>query len=123
MTDPLYLTLLAGLAVWRLTHLFSMEDGPWNCFAVLRERAARVLSPTLVSCFYCLSLWVSAPFALWLGSRWEESVLLWLSLSAGAILLERATDRQPSIWSTPYFEHEEVNAKKGTYDNVLLRQK
>jgi hypothetical protein len=43
----------------------------------------------LLDCFYCLNLWVSAPFALLLTSSWREGLLFWLALSGGAILLER----------------------------------
>jgi len=43
----------------------------------------------LLDCFQCLSLWVAAPYAWWLGENWKERLLLWPALSAAAILLER----------------------------------
>jgi hypothetical protein len=46
-------------------------------------------------CFYCLSLWVSAPFAMMLGSQWEDRVTLWLALSGAAILANRLTEEKP----------------------------
>lgn len=121
MTEQLYWRLLAGLAVWRVTHLLSREDGPWNCFGRLRDVVAKTFSATLVSCFYCLSLWIAAPLAWWLGTNWKEQGLLWLALSASAIFLERMTGRDASMWSVPYFEHEE-SGSKGASD-VLLRKK
>ena len=38
-----------------------------------------------------LSLWIAAPLAWWLGADLAEKLLLWPALSAGAIMLERAT--------------------------------
>jgi hypothetical protein len=68
----------------------------------------------LVGCFYCLSLWVSAPVAAVIGSGTLERVALWLALSAGAILLERV-----SAWASPapavYYEHR-------SEEDVLLRE-
>jgi hypothetical protein len=47
----------------------------------------------MLDCFYCLSVWIAAPFAIFLGQKPGERILLWPALSAGAILLERVTDR------------------------------
>jgi hypothetical protein len=82
---------IAVLATWRLTHFLWSEDGPWNVSAVLRRLAGRGFFGTLLDCFYCLSLWVAAPAAWLISSRWVDAVLLWLAISGGAILLERVT--------------------------------
>lgn len=84
---------LATLAVWRVTHLLVAEDGPWNAVRHLRRAAGNGFWGQGLDCFYCLSLWVAAPFAPLLGTGWREGVLLWLGLSGGAILLERLTAR------------------------------
>ena len=80
--------LLSALAVWRLTHLVTKEEGPWQLF----ERLRRAAPGQLLSCFYCLSLWVAAPF-VWFtgGSKWEKLVTWW-ALSGAAVLLEKATE-------------------------------
>lgn len=83
---------LAILAVWRLTHLFYAEDGPFDLFARLRGFAGTSFFGKLLDCFYCLSLWVAAPFALVLERAWCERALLWLALSAAAILINRIAD-------------------------------
>lgn len=91
-----YFVALGALGVWRITHLVSQESGPFDLFARLRGIAGHGFWGQLLECFYCLSLWVAAPFALWLGQSWEERMLLWPALSAAAIVLERMTaDRQP----------------------------
>ncbi len=125
MVGPLAFThvLLGVLAVWRITHLLWGEDGPGDIFVRLRRRAGQGFFGRLLDCFYCLSLWFSAPFALMLGSTWFERALLWLGLSGGAILLERATSQTPSapppaLWHT---QSPTEKQKEEDPDNVLLR--
>ncbi|HEX6745797.1 MAG TPA: DUF1360 domain-containing protein [Longimicrobium sp.] len=79
------------LCVWRVTHLLAAEDGPWDAVARLRRAAGHGMLGRLMDCFYCLSLWVAAPVAALLADGWRAGVPLWLALSGGAILLERAT--------------------------------
>ncbi len=96
--------MLAILACWRITHLLNAEDGPWDSIVRLRRAAGEGFLGKLLDCFYCLSLWVAAPLALAVGFGWAERFLLWLGISAGASLLERATSRNPEPL---YFEDKE----------------
>jgi hypothetical protein len=107
--------LLGTLAVWRVTHLLQAEDGPGDVVVHLRRRAGTGFWGQLLDCFYCLSVWIAAPFAIYLGKTWSRKVLLWLALSAGAILLERATDRKQVEAQALYIEESE--------DEYVLRQK
>jgi hypothetical protein len=82
--------VLVALALWRLTHLFAFEDGPWRLFARARES----LQPdgflaALFNCFYCLSLWLAFPFA-WATTDhdWGTRLIVWLALSGAACVLE-----------------------------------
>ncbi len=84
---------LGVLAVWRVTHLFQAEDGPWNVFTKFRALFGKGVVGELLDCFYCLSLWVSIPVAVLIAGSWKEGVLLWLALSGAAILLERISKR------------------------------
>jgi hypothetical protein len=77
------------LGVWRITHLLEAETGPWYLLDRLRQRVAAGFWGSLLGCFYCLSLWVSVPFTLFLVGEWRERLLMGSALSAGAILLER----------------------------------
>ena len=103
-----YWLILGVLSVWRVTHLLVAEDGPWNILARLRQRVSEGFFATLIGCFYCLSVWVSAPFAWMIGSGRRERLLLWLALSGGAILLHRATEREQTVPPTLYYEDPEV---------------
>ena len=95
--------IVGALCCWRVTHLFNAEDGPGDILVRLRRLAGNGLLGKLLDCFYCLSLWVAAPFAWFLGHAWTDRALLWLSISAAASLLERATVRAVPV---PYFEEE-----------------
>ena len=73
------------------------EDGPCDVVVRVRAMAGNGFWGKLLDCFYCLSLWISVPFGWWLGETWEERVLLWLSFSAGATLLEKITNRNTNV--------------------------
>jgi hypothetical protein len=110
-----YWLTLAILAVWRITHLLQAEDGPWKLVARLRRSVGDGFVGQLLDCFYCLSLWIAAPFAWWVGESWKERLFLWPALSGGAVLLERVTHRR--LDATPpamYFEDEEE--ERGPHD-------
>ena len=108
--------ILGALAVWRLTHLWAAEDGPFRLLARFREWMEGGRLSGLFGCFYCLSLWVAAPVALALGVGWREKLLLWPSLSATAIFLNRLMERAAP--ETPvYFEEPE----KGERNDAMLR--
>jgi hypothetical protein len=93
----LYRLLLGTLCVWRVTHLFQAEDGPWDVVVRIRRAAGEGFPGQLLDCFYCLSLWLAVPFAFLVGEGWKEWFLLWLALSAGSILLERCSAFGPSV--------------------------
>lgn len=80
---------LAGLAVWRLTHLLALEDGPADIVVKLRVRAGSGPFGELMDCFDCLSIWVAAGFAPFVARRPGERVLSWLALSGVACALQR----------------------------------
>ena len=114
--------LIATLAVWRITHLFTGEDGPGDIFVRLRRLAGASLLGQLLDCFYCLSVWVAAPIAWMLAGTLRERALLWLGLSGGAILLERFSERKPqpppAIWHESPISNESVEEEP---NDVVLR--
>lgn len=88
----------AALATWRVSHLIAEEDGPWNVVARTRARAGTGELGELMDCFYCLSLWVAAPFALTIA-RGRELPTAWLALSGAACLLEKGAP--DVLWEEP----------------------
>ena len=102
----LYALALALLAVWRITHLLNAEDGPGELVVRLRRAAGNGFAGAALDCFNCLSLWIAAPFAAWLGDAAGERLLLWPALSGGAILLQRLTAPAPAA-PAPYWKEED----------------
>jgi hypothetical protein len=101
-----YWLILGVLAAWRITHLLNAEDGPWDLLVRLRRLAGNGVFGSLLDCFYCLSLWVAAPLACLLGDGYKQRLFLWPAISAGAILLQKATSRQPGGPVAEYHEEE-----------------
>ncbi|HEX4322912.1 MAG TPA: DUF1360 domain-containing protein [Acidobacteriaceae bacterium] len=81
--------VLAVLATWRVTHLLANEDGPADIVVRLRKRLGDGFLGSLMDCFYCLSMWIAAPAALFVTRKPLEWLMTWLALSGGACLLER----------------------------------
>jgi hypothetical protein len=100
--------LLAVLAVWRLTHLVAKEEGPWSVF----DRLRLMIPGRLLSCFYCVSVWIAAPFVWFTGGSAIEKFVSWWAMSGAAILLEKVTEEKLEIRIEP--EEEEL-------DRELLR--
>ena len=81
------------LGVWRVTHLLHAEDGPGGVITKLRRRVGNGVLGAAMDCFDCLSVWVAAPFALMIGERWLDRLLVWPALSAGAMMANRVLSR------------------------------
>jgi hypothetical protein len=85
---------LSGLAVWRATHLVVEEDGPWDAIVRLRGWFGAGALGRLMDCFYCVSLWIALPLAVFTSSGWMGIAVHWLALSGAASLLEKSTTRR-----------------------------
>ena len=106
---------LAGAATWRLTHLLALEDGPADAVVKLRIRAGSGQLGELMDCFDCLSIWVAAPFALFVARRPGERAVSWLALSGVACALQRIAGASEESQLDPM-------ADAGVRQDELLRQ-
>ncbi|SFM23540.1 DUF1360 domain-containing protein [Rugamonas rubra] len=113
MDAPWFGFMLGVFASWRLAHLLAFEDGPWDLLARSRAALGNSVLGRLMDCFYCVSLWVAAPFGLLLGRTAQECALAWLALSGAACLLERM-GRDP-LMIQPL-------ATEGEHDELLRRE-
>lgn len=92
---PIWLVfVLAVLAVFRLSLLFSKENGPGRIFHKMRKATpAKSSLREGVSCVFCESIWWSALAVGWLiylgRVEWVYSPFWWLGVSAGAIILNQ----------------------------------
>ena len=97
--------ILIILAVWRLTHLLSEEDGPFDIIFIIRKKAGTGFFGSLLDCFYCVSIWIAFPFGMWIGENWWEKIIMWLAFSGAACLLEQATTKTGRKTNKPdYYE-------------------
>ena len=102
-----FLLAITSLVCWRVTHLLSKEDGPFEVIYRLRKIAGAGFFGSLLDCFYCLSLWTALPLGLWLGQHWTEKILFWWAISGAACLLEQATaPSKKAVDDPPYFKED-----------------
>ena len=99
-----YLLILLTAAAWRITHLLSKEDGPFDLLVMLRRKAGSGFFGNLIDCFYCLSIWVSLPLGILAGHTWKEKLLLWLAISGLSCLVEKATSKEDALAPPHFFE-------------------
>ncbi|MEX0288694.1 MAG: DUF1360 domain-containing protein [Flavobacteriaceae bacterium] len=85
--------IVCVLAVWRITHFFSREDGPFEIVIEFRKLLGQGFLGNLLDCFFCLSLWISIPFVFLLTKDLKWGVVLWLAISGAACVLYKLTNK------------------------------
>ena len=86
-----------AFAVWRVSHLLSREDGPFDVVFRVRRTVGQGFFGSLLDCFLCVSLWVAAPFALLVGDGWLAHVVAWFALSGAGSILFLLTERSSAL--------------------------
>ena len=84
--------VITVLAVWRITHLLSKEDGPFEVIFKIRKLIGQGFFAGLLDCFYCLSIWVAIPFGIWIGKTVLETIICCLALSGAACIIQKIID-------------------------------
>ena len=90
--DSLQLIIVI-LAIWRITHLIVVEDGPWDLVYKLRKAVGQGFWGSLMDCFFCLSLWIALPLGVYFAETTINKCIYWLAFSGGASLLHKLTVR------------------------------
>lgn len=85
--------LIVVIVVWRLTHLISSEDGPFDLIIKIRKFAGNSFFGKLMDCFYCLSIWIGLLCACYVANSWQEIIAMTLFYSGASILLEKLTNK------------------------------
>jgi hypothetical protein len=88
------LFLIITFVVWRITHLFSNEDGPFDLVFKFRKTLGQGFFGDLLDCFYCLSIWVAIPFSFLLSESIFETLIYTFALSGSASFLHKITLNQ-----------------------------
>jgi hypothetical protein len=70
------------------------------------------LAGKLMDCFYCLSIWIAAPAALFVSRRPLDWMMTWLAISGAASLLEKLVKDPVAMQPTQ-------QPRQGEIDDVL----
>jgi len=91
--DPLLIYVVLVIVTWRLTHLISNEDGPFELILKIRKLMGASFLGQLMDCFYCLSIWIGLGLSLYVSRDPALFIPLTLYYSGTAILLEKLTNK------------------------------
>jgi hypothetical protein len=94
MATVVFHFVIAALAIWRITHLLSKEDGPFDLVFKLRKQLGQGFFGNLLDCFYCLSMWVAIPFGIWVGTTVIEKIVCCIALSGLSCIIEIMTEKK-----------------------------
>lgn len=87
-------TILSIAAVFRLTYMLQKEAGPFDILYHFRTVINKSkFGASLFGCFWCLSIWVAAPFAWYLSNDLWQWFVYDLALSAGASIIHQVLNR------------------------------
>jgi hypothetical protein len=88
--------VLAGLAVWRMSHVIADERGPFRIAELVRNSNLGKVIGAGLDCFSCVGVWMSACFSVFVVPvDWSLAVVV-PALSGFSILLEQVI-RTPII--------------------------
>ncbi len=92
MSSALHL-LLCCLAVYRLSELITVDNGPWHVFRRLRTCSSHPMWCELMSCFYCQTMWWAALFAGMSASVGSivlaDGFLWWMAIAGGSVVIRQ----------------------------------
>jgi hypothetical protein len=94
----IWVFILSVLAVYRLAHLTTLENGPVNVFFRIREIVHRKWGYDSWQaegsrCILCQSVWYSAPVAVIISSNIVDGIIVWLAVSGAVTLLHELLNR------------------------------
>lgn len=89
--------LLSALAVYRLSRMIALEEGPFSVFSKLQEMTVKqdTWIERGLNCPACLGWWISLLPAFWIARQEKRSLfeflLIWQGIAGGAfVLFQRA---------------------------------
>ena len=81
------------IVTWRVTHLISNEDGPFEIIFKLRQIAGNSFFGKLMDCFYCLSIWIGFLLSIYISNQAIEIIFFTLYFSGTSIIIEKLTNK------------------------------
>ena len=77
------------IVVWRLTHLLTSEDGPFEVIIKIRKLLGATILGDLMDCFYCASVWIGMVAGIYAGATIHEIVILTLYYSGASMIINK----------------------------------
>ena len=94
MSDFVVYFALSVLAVYRVSHMIANEDGPFDVFVFIREKAGqRNWIGRGLNCVLCISVWLSIIPAIAM-TRSAEFVLYWFAIAGGVLVIHKYFNRR-----------------------------
>lgn len=103
--------LLVVLAAWRVSSLLAYEDGPGHILLKVRHWLGGGFWGRLMDCFDCLSVWVAAPFSLFVAGKPVDIFVAWLAISGATCLLDRSLGKSVVFHATSTQDQNQDNEK------------
>jgi len=91
MNDTLVF-ILATLAVYRVSLIICMDEGPFSLFAKLRDRidpAQATWYGRGLRCVVCVSFWTAIPATFLIGGSW----LMWPGMAGAVAIIHKAVTK------------------------------
>lgn len=85
---------LSILAAWRVTTALCYERGPFNSLTAVRRLSYRIGLKTLVDCFHCTAVWISAALVLGIYVPTQTSILLVIAVAGAVSLLQKLVEQR-----------------------------
>jgi len=93
LQEPITKYLVLVIVTWRVTHLISTEDGPFELIIKFRKLVGNTFLGQLMDCFYCLSIWIGLGIACLGGNSLIDIIIMTPYYSGLSILLEKVTNK------------------------------
>lgn len=92
--------LVASLAVYRVSRMVAMEDGPFEAFLKLRNATLKLPASHPkdhwiargIRCPLCISFWAGLVAALFISRDWKSYLLTAMGLSGAAVAIYKGVD-------------------------------
>lgn len=87
---------LAIFAVYRLSHMIALEEGPMGLFAFIQEKTSKQSNwfERGMNCVLCLSWWIAAVPSLFLAKSGVQFILYWFGIAGAVLVLHKWINRQ-----------------------------
>lgn len=83
--------ILCSLAVYRISAMIALEEGPFGIFSFIHERTAKQSNwlERGLNCPLCISVWLSAIGAIWITRQPDLFILYWFAIAGMCLIIHK----------------------------------